>query len=519
MEHGRRRDLREQLYRAFVTRASARRARQHAAHRAHPARCGASRRALLGFASYAELSLATQDGARRRGGRAAARGAARGVVRRRAARPRRAARVRARATARPRRTSSRTGTSPSGPSACARSATPTATRSCGPYFPLPRVLDGLFALAERLFGVRIARRRRRGAGLAPRRALLPRRRRATAQPLAAFYLDPYSRPAEKRGGAWMDECVGRARAGAACACRSPTSSATRRRRSATSPSLHDASTRCETLFHEFGHGLQHMLTRVEHGRSPSGIRNVEWDAVELPSQFMENWCYHRETLLGLVAPRRDGRAAARRAVREAASPRAPTAPARTCCASSTSRSLDLELHQRCDPDGARVGLRRPAAHRRAHHGAAAAARGPLPVQLHATSSRAATRPATTATSGPRCCRPTPSRAFEEAGLEDAARRARRRAGASATPCSRSAAAATRWTSSRRSAAASRAPRRCCGRRACRAAGRLRLDLRLHADLVERIDSQVGKGPQVLRRQEDVRRIQRVPGLLAQAHHP
>jgi len=53
-----------------------------------------------------------------------------------------------------------------------------------------------------------------------------------------------------------------------------------------------------TLFHEFGHGLQHMLTAVERPLA-AGIRNVEWDAVELPSQFMENWCYHRETLLGL----------------------------------------------------------------------------------------------------------------------------------------------------------------------------------------------------------------------------
>ena len=54
----------------------------------------------------------------------------------------------------------------------------------------------------------------------------------------------------------------------------------------------------DTLFHEFGHGLQHMLTAVERPLA-AGIRNVEWDAVELPSQFMENWCYHRETLLGL----------------------------------------------------------------------------------------------------------------------------------------------------------------------------------------------------------------------------
>jgi len=53
-----------------------------------------------------------------------------------------------------------------------------------------------------------------------------------------------------------------------------------------------------TIFHEFGHALQHMLTRVDHSLA-SGIRGVEWDAVELPSQFMENWCYHKETLLGL----------------------------------------------------------------------------------------------------------------------------------------------------------------------------------------------------------------------------
>jgi oligopeptidase A len=55
----------------------------------------------------------------------------------------------------------------------------------------------------------------------------------------------------------------------------------------------------ETLFHEFGHGLQHMLTVVDHPGA-AGINNVEWDAVELPSQFMENWCYHRPTLLGMA---------------------------------------------------------------------------------------------------------------------------------------------------------------------------------------------------------------------------
>ena len=54
----------------------------------------------------------------------------------------------------------------------------------------------------------------------------------------------------------------------------------------------------ETLFHEFGHGLQHMLTRVDYAEA-SGINGIEWDAVELPSQFMENWCYHKETLMDM----------------------------------------------------------------------------------------------------------------------------------------------------------------------------------------------------------------------------
>jgi oligopeptidase A len=105
----------------------------------------------------------------------------------------------------------------------------------------------------------------------------------------------------------------------------------------------------ETLFHEFGHGLQHMLTTVDHGLV-SGIRNVEWDAVELPSQFMENWCYHRETLLGL----------SRHVATGAPLPDAlfeKIAAARTFRAGSLMLRqlnfalLDLELHHRWDPDG------------------------------------------------------------------------------------------------------------------------------------------------------------------------
>ncbi|MEE3331688.1 MAG: M3 family metallopeptidase [Myxococcota bacterium] len=166
-----------------------------------------------------------------------------------------------------------------------------------PYFPLPRVLDGLFALAERLFGVKIEA----ADGEAPvwhEDVRFFRVANTTGQPLAAFYLDPYSRPAEKRGGAWMDECVGRSRALAPSGSdvRLPVAHlvCNQTRPVGGKPSLMSFN-EVLTLFHEFGHGLQHMLTAVDYGLA-SGIRNIEWDAVELPSQFMENWCYQRETL-------------------------------------------------------------------------------------------------------------------------------------------------------------------------------------------------------------------------------
>lgn len=165
------------------------------------------------------------------------------------------------------------------------------------YFPFPRVLDGLFALSERLFGIRV----QAADGEAPVWHPDVRFFRVLANddtPLASFYLDPYSRPATKRGGAWMNEFRTRDRlpdgslrlpvAVLVCNQTLPTP---------TQPSLmrFDEVT---SLFHEFGHSLQHMLTTVEEPEA-SGINNVEWDAVELASQFMENWCYERATLQGL----------------------------------------------------------------------------------------------------------------------------------------------------------------------------------------------------------------------------
>jgi len=165
------------------------------------------------------------------------------------------------------------------------------------YFPFPRVLDGLFALAARLFDVHIEA----DDGAVPvwhPDVRFFRVRDADGTLLASFYLDPYCRPETKRGGAWMDAFHTRDRRPdgslqlplAVLVCNQTLPSEGR-------PSLmrFDEVT---TLFHEFGHALQHMLTVVEDSGA-SGINNIEWDAVEVASQFMENWCYDRATLRGL----------------------------------------------------------------------------------------------------------------------------------------------------------------------------------------------------------------------------
>jgi oligopeptidase A len=169
-----------------------------------------------------------------------------------------------------------------------------------PYFPLAQVLDGLFDLSHRIFGVTV----KAADGQAPvwhEDIRYFQIADASGKAIAYFYLDPYSRPAEKRGGAWMDVCINRGKitqegvtttrlpvAYLVCNQTPPIDG---------KPSLMNFR-EVETLFHEFGHGLQHMLTTVDYS-GVAGINNVEWDAVELPSQFMENWCYDRATLLSL----------------------------------------------------------------------------------------------------------------------------------------------------------------------------------------------------------------------------
>jgi oligopeptidase A len=159
-----------------------------------------------------------------------------------------------------------------------------------PYFPLPAVLDGLFAIAGRVFGVSF--RERPGVDVWHPDAAYFDVVDADGTVRAGFYVDHYAR-AGKRGGAWMDVCRSRFADGelqppvAYLTCNFPPPVDGR-------PALltHDD---VLTLFHEFGHGLHHMLTEVDWP-SVSGISGVEWDAVELPSQFMENFGWQRETL-------------------------------------------------------------------------------------------------------------------------------------------------------------------------------------------------------------------------------
>lgn len=161
-----------------------------------------------------------------------------------------------------------------------------------PFFPLPRVLEGLFKLSSELFGIVIKSADGEAEVWHPDVRffhIMDER----GYHIASFYLDPYSRPAEKSGGAWMDQCLDRSEllnrkpvAYLICNQSPPGADGT--------PSLMTFRD-VETLFHEFGHGLQHMLTTVPYSDA-AGIRNVEWDAVELPSQFMENWLYDKTTM-------------------------------------------------------------------------------------------------------------------------------------------------------------------------------------------------------------------------------
>ena len=171
-----------------------------------------------------------------------------------------------------------------------------------PYFPLPRVLHGLFELTERLFDIKVQKADDE-APIWHEDVQFFKVSKVDGTPIASFYLDAYTRSGEKRGGAWMNACVGRSSVLAPPGeqVRLPVAylMCNQSKPVGGKPSLMTFM-EVETLFHEFGHGLQHMLTTVDEGLA-SGLSNIEWDAVELASHFMENWCFHPETLKGLTS--------------------------------------------------------------------------------------------------------------------------------------------------------------------------------------------------------------------------
>ena len=175
------------------------------------------------------------------------------------------------------------------------------------YFPLPKVLEGLFGVIQTLFGVKIE-----SADLPTWHADVQSFsvKNSEDQIVAYFYLDPYARPG-KRGGAWMDDARGRRVlpsgeiqvpvAYLVCNFAPPVKVDGVLRQ----PTItHDD---VITLFHESGHGLHHLLTQVS-ALGVSGINGVEWDAVELPSQFMENFCWEWEVLEKMTAHAETGKA-------------------------------------------------------------------------------------------------------------------------------------------------------------------------------------------------------------------
>jgi len=207
-----------------------------------------------------------------------------------------------------------------------------------PYFALPAVLDGMFTLFDRIFNIKVKAADGEAEVWNKDVRFFKIYDGDSEKHIASFFLDPvrkklrisvaafccswsqkapfcnisltfyvsisrlsrnfqYSRPEDKRGGAWMDTCIGKSEA---CQRDVPVAYLTCHG----SPPVGDKPSlmtfrEVETLFHEAGHGIQHMLTKCTVG-DVAGINGVEWDAVELPSQFMENWCYDRPTVYGFA---------------------------------------------------------------------------------------------------------------------------------------------------------------------------------------------------------------------------
>ncbi|EPS60508.1 hypothetical protein M569_14295 [Genlisea aurea] len=177
-----------------------------------------------------------------------------------------------------------------------------------PYLSLPKVMEGLFDLTKKLFDVEIEQ----ADGIAPvwnENASFYKVMDSSRTTIAYFYFDPYSRPPEKRGGAWKETVVSRSitvstdgtrpRLPIAVIVSNQTPPTQEKPSLMTVKESSMRAKQVEAVFHEFGHALQHMLTTQDEGLV-SGSQGIEWDAVEIPSLFMENWCYQRGTIRSLA---------------------------------------------------------------------------------------------------------------------------------------------------------------------------------------------------------------------------
>jgi len=220
-----------------------------------------------------------------------------------------------------------------------------------PYFALPAVLDGMFGLVKRIFNVEVRAADGEAEVWNDDVMFFKVYDVDSGKHIASFYLDPYSRPENKRGGAWMDVCIGKSKAVnrdipvAYLTCNG-------------SPPVGDKPSlmtfrEVETLFHEFGHGLQHMLTTAEEG-DVAGINGVEWDAVELPSQFMENWCYDRPTIYGFAKHYATGEPLPEEMFNKLCEQKTFNA-GMMACRQLLFGQLDMELHSNFDPAAAEKG--------------------------------------------------------------------------------------------------------------------------------------------------------------------
>lgn len=216
-----------------------------------------------------------------------------------------------------------------------------------PYFALDAVLDGMFGLVDRIFGVEVREANGKAEVWNPDVKFFEIYDKESGEHMASFFLDPYSRPADKRGGAWMADCRGKSSAlgidvpVAYLTCNGSPPVGEK-------PSLMTFR-EVETLFHEFGHGLQHMLTRATIG-DVAGINGVEWDAVELPSQFMENWCYDKPTVDGFAKHYETGEPLPEEMFKKLNDQKTFGA-GMMACRQLLFGMMDLELHSNYDPNG------------------------------------------------------------------------------------------------------------------------------------------------------------------------